>query len=94
MIRNNPQTTINNQFVVSSSVLFGLPGFTLCIQVLQLDFVSTARQLTLGHSWVIQQDNDPKNILKLVFKWLKQTNIQLLEFTSPKPRALILLKIE
>lgn len=91
MIRNNPQTTINNQFVVSSSVLFGLH---LCIQVLQLDFVSTARQLTLGHSWVIQQDNDPKNILKLVFKWLKQTNIQLLEFTSPKPRALILLKIE
>lgn len=94
MIRNNPQTTINNQFVVSSSVLFGLPGFTLCIQVLQLDFVSTARQLTLGHSWVIQQDNDPKNILKLVFKWLKQTKIQLLEFTSPKPQALILLKIE
>lgn len=41
--------------------------------------------MKLGHSCLFQQDNDPKNISKLVLEWIKKANITRLEQHSQSP---------
>jgi hypothetical protein len=39
----------------------------------------------LKHSWVMQQDNDPKHTVKSTWKWLKSIQFELLEWPSQSP---------
>lgn len=42
------------------------------LKVLQHILKLSARQLRLGHSWVFQQDNNPKHTSKLIVEEIKQ----------------------
>lgn len=55
------------------------------LHILQHNLKSSARRLGLGHSWVSQEDNDPKHTSKVVKEWLNQARIRVLEWPSQSP---------
>lgn len=54
-------------------------------QILQDNLKSSARRLGLWHSWVFQQDNNPKRTSKVVIEWLNQARIKVSEWPSQRP---------
>ncbi len=44
-----------------------------------------ARQLKMGHEWVLQHVNDPKHTAKATKEWLKKKHIKVLEWPSQSP---------
>ncbi|KAI4876545.1 hypothetical protein NFI96_016578 [Prochilodus magdalenae] len=53
----------------------------LCGHLKQI-LVASARKLKMGHHWVLQQDNDPKHVIKSSQKWLTRHKIKLLPWPS------------
>lgn len=45
----------------------------------------SVRHLKLKHSWVLQQDNDPKHTSKSTSEWLKKNKMRVLEWPSQSP---------
>ena len=46
---------------------------------------TSVRKLKLGRKLVFQMDNDPKYTSKFVAKWLKDSNVKVLEWPSQSP---------
>lgn len=55
------------------------------LQILQGKLKSSAPRLGRGHSWMFQQDNDPKQTSKVAMEWLNQVRIRVLEWPSQSP---------
>ena len=55
------------------------------VDILKQHLKTSFRKLKLGHKWVVQIDNDPKHISKVVAKWLKDNKVQVLEWPSQSP---------
>ena len=55
------------------------------IRILDENVKESAKKLQLGHNWKYQQDNDPKHTAKVVKKWFKDNNVNVLEWPSQSP---------
>lgn len=55
------------------------------IRILRENGKESADKLQLGHNWTYQQDNDPKHTAKVVKKWLKDNDVNVLEWPSQSP---------
>ena len=55
------------------------------IRILDENVKKPAEKLQLGHNWKYQQDNDPKHTAKVVKKWFKDYDINVLEWPSQSP---------
>ena len=55
------------------------------IQILDENLKESAEKLQLGPNWKYQQDNDPKHTAKLVKKWFKDNDVNVLEWPSQSP---------
>lgn len=62
------------------------------LQIFQLHLKSTALWFKFGHSFVLQQQSNPKHTSKLVVEFKKQANIKLLERPSQSPDLNTMLK--
>ena len=54
------------------------------VDILKQHLKTSVRKLKLGHKWVFQMDNDPKNTSKVV-KWLQDNKVKVLEWPSQSP---------
>ena len=54
-------------------------------EILQNNLQDSARNLSMGRNWILQQDNDPKHTAKSVQAWFKQKKIKVLEWPSQSP---------
>ena len=52
------------------------------VDILKQHLKTSVKKLKLGHKWVFQMDNDPKQTSKVVKKWLKD---KALEWPSQSP---------
>ena len=43
------------------------------------------RKVQLGYNWKYQQDNDPNHTAKVVKKWFKDNDVNVLEWSSQSP---------
>ena len=55
------------------------------IRILDENVKESAEKLQLGHNWKYQQDNDPKHTAKVVQKWFKDNDVNVLEWPSQSP---------
>ena len=55
------------------------------VDILKQHLKTSIRKLKLDHKWVFQMDNDPKRTSKVVAKWLKDSNVKVLEWPSQSP---------
>ena len=55
------------------------------IRILDENVKESAEKLQLGHNWKYQQDSDPKHTAKVVNKWFKDNNVNVLEWPSQSP---------
>ena len=52
-------------------------------KILQEDLLPSARKLKLGRKFTFQHDNDPKHTAKATMEWLRNKQINVLEWASP-----------
>ena len=55
------------------------------VDILKQHLKTSVRKLKLGRKRVFQMDNDPKNTLKVVAKWLKDNKVKVLDWPSQSP---------
>ena len=55
------------------------------IKILDENVKDSAGKFQLGHNWKYEQDNDPKHTAKVVKKWFKDNNVNILEMPSQSP---------
>ena len=55
------------------------------LRILHENVKESAENLQLGHNWKYQQDNDPKHTAKVVKKWFKDNDVNVLEWPSQSP---------
>ncbi len=58
---------------------------TLYQKILRENVRPSVCDLKLKHTWVMQQDNDPKHTSKSISEWLKKNKIKVLEWPSQSP---------
>ena len=63
----------------------GIMRNKLYVDILKQHLKTSVRKLKLGHKWVFQMDNYPKHTSKVVEKWPKDNNVNVLEWTSQSP---------
>ena len=49
------------------------------------NFKESAEKLQLTNYWKFQQDNDPKHTAKIVKKWFRENNVDVLEWPNQSP---------
>ena len=54
-------------------------------QILEENLLQSAKDLRLGRRFTFQQDNDPKHTAKVTLEWLKNKNVNVLEWPSQSP---------
>jgi hypothetical protein len=52
------------------------------VDILKQHLMTSVRKLNLGCKWVFQTDNDPKHTSQFLPKWLKDSNVKVLEWPS------------
>ena len=55
------------------------------IRILEKNVKESAERLQLINDWKFQQDNDPKHTAKIVKKWFRENNVDVLEWPSQSP---------
>ena len=55
------------------------------ISILEKNVKESAERLQLINDWKFQQDNDPKHTAKIVKKWFRENNVDVLEWPSQSP---------
>ena len=55
------------------------------ISILEKNVKESAERLQLINNWKFQQDNDPKHTAKIVKKWFRENNVDVLEWPSQSP---------
>ena len=55
------------------------------VDILKQHLKTSVRKLKLGRKWVFQMDNDPKHTSKVVAKWLKDNEVNVLKWPSQSP---------
>ena len=55
------------------------------IKILEKNMKESAERLQLTNNWKFQQDNDPKHTAKIVKKWFREDNVDVLEWPSQSP---------
>ena len=63
----------------------GIMNYMKYQHILTLNLAASARKLKLGHCWIFQPDNDPKDTSISTQKSLTERKIQLLPWTSQSP---------
>ena len=55
------------------------------VDILKQYLKTSVRKVKIGHKWILQMDNDPKQTTKVVAKWLKDNKVKVLEWPSQSP---------
>ena len=55
------------------------------LEILKLNLKTSAQRSKPRHHWVFQQDDDPKHSSKIVAKWLKNSNVMVMELALQRP---------
>ncbi len=67
------------------AIIDGTMNSALYLKILKENVQPSVCDLKLKHTWVMQQDNDPKHTSKSTSEWLKKNKIKVLEWPSQSP---------
>ncbi len=67
------------------AIIDGTMNSALYQKILKGNVRPSVCDLKLKHTWVMQQDNDPKHTSKFTSEWLKKNKIKLLDWPSQSP---------
>ena len=67
------------------AIIDGTMNSALYQKILKENVRPSVRDLKLKHTWVMQQDNDPKHASKSTSEWLKKNKMKVLEWPSQSP---------
>ncbi len=67
------------------AIIDGTMNSALYQKILKENLRLSVCDLKLEHTWVMQQDNDPKHTSKSTSEWLKKNKIKVLEWPNQSP---------
>ncbi len=67
------------------AIIDGIMNSALYHKILKENVRPSVCDLKLKHTWVMQQDNDPKHTSKSTSEWLKKNKIKVLEWPNQSP---------